>query len=152
MWTPIPANGGVSRMIVTYYQATSSQVKPHDIDGSKMTHLIYAFAAVDNATQPVTFKDPKTEVKPHDGKCEASGKLYEVYKLKEKYPNLQIILALGGFYGSRGFSSVSADDNARKKLVQDSTRVMLDYGLDGIDIDWEFPVLGTVSSPKKSWN
>ena len=76
-------------------------------------------------------------------------------KLKAKYPNLKILLSLGGWTYSKYFSDVAASDAARKKFVSSCVDMFIKgnlpanggYGgpgtgagiFDGIDIDWEYP-------------
>jgi len=94
----------------------------------KLTHLIFSFChlkgddlSVDRATDTVCIQ--------------------KMVSLKQKYPYLKIILSLGGWGGCKDCSTVFATRRGRKKFAQ-STRKMTEYfHTDGIDLDWEYPVI-----------
>ncbi|WP_084467802.1 glycosyl hydrolase family 18 protein [Actinokineospora inagensis] len=83
------------------------------------------------------------------------GNFGQLKKLKAKYPNLKIIMSIGGWTYSKYFSDVAATDASRKKFVASCIDAYIDgnikaYGgaggpgtaagiFDGIDIDWEWP-------------
>jgi chitinase len=88
-----------------------------------------------------------------------AGNFNQLKKLKAKYPNLKILLSLGGWTYSKYFSDVAASDASRKKFVSSCVSTFINgnlpsdsgYGgtgsgagiFDGFDIDWEYPgVLG----------
>ncbi|KAJ6598935.1 glycoside hydrolase [Mycena vulgaris] len=51
----------------------------------------------------------------------------------------KVKLSLGGWTGSRHFSSVVSTDITRGKFVKNILAVYNQFHLDGIDIDWEYP-------------
>ena len=61
--------------------------------------------------------------------------------LKEKKPSLKVLLSVGG-WGSSRFSEMAANDSTRTAFAADCRRVIDKFGLDGIDIDWEYPGSG----------
>ena len=83
------------------------------------------------------------------------GNYNQLKKLKAKYPNLKVLISLGGWTYSKYFSDVSATDAARKKFVSSCVDMYIKGNLpvynsaggpgtaagifDGIDIDWEWP-------------
>jgi chitinase len=130
-----------SGRVVVYYQGYQNQ-SIANLDASKFTHLVYAFAAID----PKSF-----ELKPHDHfldaelafnaseatcDCCAKGKYYELYKLREKYPHLKTMLSAGGAKNSKPFSLMANDAKRIKTFVTSAISLMVDYGFDGLDIDW----------------
>jgi len=48
-----------------------------------------------------------------------------------------------GGWGSSRFSEMAANDSTRTAFAADCRRVIDKFGLDGIDIDWEYPGSGT---------
>lgn len=66
------------------------------------------------------------------------AKLYSIVALKKVKPELKVVLSIGG-WGSGRFSEMVSDPALRSKFAQDCLRVVEEYGLDGIDIDWEYP-------------
>jgi len=73
------------------------------------------------------------------------GTFNQLLKLKKKYPDLKILISVGGWNGSGMFSEIAQDQASRQKFVQSCIELYLDkWGeiFDGIDIDWEYPVSG----------
>lgn len=84
-----------------------------------------------------------------------AGNFNQLKELKAKYPNLKVILTIGGWTYSKYFSDVAATDASRKKFVQSCISMFLDGNLpaaggfggpgtgagifDGFDLDWEYP-------------
>lgn len=63
----------------------------------------------------------------------------EVEKLQKKYPALKINLSVGG-WGADGFSDMALTKESRKVFIDDAVNWIKEHKLDGIDIDWEYPV------------
>jgi chitinase len=84
-----------------------------------------------------------------------AGNFNQLKKLKAKYPNLKILVSIGGWTYSKYFSDVAATDATRKKFVGSCIDMFIKgnlpadsgYGgpgsgagiFDGVDIDWEYP-------------
>ncbi len=96
-------------------------------DPSLMTHINYAFAHVSETFDGVLFED-------------ADG-LKQVVGLKGQNPHLKVLLSIGG-WGSGRFSEMTADVGNRSAFARDCASKVKEYGLDGIDIDWEYPTVG----------
>ena len=62
--------------------------------------------------------------------------------LKKSYPNLKTFISIGGWDGSARFSDMALSDSTRKAFAQSCVTFIKQYGFDGIDIDWEYPVSG----------
>lgn len=104
-------------------------------DPTYLTHINYAFGHVND-----TFDGVRIEQEEWLGKI--SG-------LKKKYPHLKVILSIGG-WGSGNFSEMVSDPQLRLSFAKDCKRVVDQYNLDGIDIDWEYPgsdVAGISAAP-----
>ncbi|MET9618521.1 glycosyl hydrolase family 18 protein [Kitasatospora indigofera] len=90
-----------------------------------------------------------------DGWGPLRGNLGQLKKLKAKYPNLKVVVSLGGWTYSKYFSDAAATDASRKKLVSSCLDIWIKGNLplyngaggpgvgagifDGIDLDWEWP-------------
>lgn len=59
---------------------------------------------------------------------------------KKDYPQLKVKLMIGG-YGKNadGFSQMARDPVKLKLFVDECVRITKEYGVDGFDIDWEYP-------------
>lgn len=62
-------------------------------------------------------------------------------KLRQQNPDLNVLLSVGG-WGARGFSGAAASKEARAVFIKSAQEIVDKYGLDGIDLDWEYPVNG----------
>ena len=62
--------------------------------------------------------------------------------IRAQNPRLFVLLSIGGWSGSTYFSDVSATSSARKHFSASCLQIVEKYGLDGLDIDWEYPVTG----------
>ena len=96
-------------------------------DPTAMTHINYAFGHVTETFDGVRIDNPD---------C-----LRQITALKAQNPALRVQLSIGG-WGSGRFSEMAADPRLRKSFAKDCARVMKEYKLDGIDIDWEYPSQG----------
>ncbi|HHT06867.1 MAG TPA: glycoside hydrolase family 18 protein [Hydrogenispora sp.] len=63
----------------------------------------------------------------------------EIATLKQRYPHLKVNLSVGG-YGAEGFSDLALKAEHRTEFILDALNWISKYGLDGIDLDWEYPV------------
>jgi chitinase len=89
---------------------------------------------------------------PH-GPNQLRGTFHQLQELKRLYPNLKILVSLGGWGQSEGFTSAAEPDHVRdfvRSCVQTFITGHFADGIegagifDGIDIDWEYPVEGGV--------
>jgi chitinase len=132
---PAPAQKSPEYKVVGYYLARGdrpAQPKPDSIQASRLTHLNYAFATIRDGE--IAFSD----VVPIQRTKEDLEKLA---KLKHHNPKLRILISVGGWSGSKDFSNVALTSDTRAKFADSAITFIRTYGLDGIDIDWEFPVV-----------
>lgn len=62
-------------------------------------------------------------------------------QLRQWNPELKIILSVGG-WGAGGFSAMAMTEEGRRAFAISCREAVEKYGLDGIDIDWEYPCSG----------
>lgn len=67
------------------------------------------------------------------------GNLKAIYNLKKQHRHLKVILSIGGWSYSQAFHPVVTSRSLRSKFVASAVRLLEDYGLDGLDLDYEFP-------------
>ncbi|MFZ2538540.1 MAG: glycoside hydrolase family 18 protein [Oscillospiraceae bacterium] len=128
----------MSKIVVNYaLDGATSSIRPEDL--AKLTHLNIAFGQIQN--------DCSIRV-------DHLTLLSKISYFKSQNPNLKIILSIGsGAYES--FSNGASTEENRKKVAQSCVEVILKYGLDGIDYDWEYPCCpsnGIASSPNDKEN
>lgn len=109
-----------SKVIVAYVTSWSD-VMP---DPQYMTHINYAFGHVNESFNGV--------------KIDNEERLKQIVDLKKQKPELKVLLSIGG-WGSGRFSEMAANEEFRQAFARDCDRVVKEFGLDGIDIDWEYP-------------
>lgn len=59
-------------------------------------------------------------------------------KFRDWNPDIKIILSVGG-WGAGGFSTMAMTAEGRRTFARSCQEAVEKYGLDGIDIDWEYP-------------
>ncbi|MFQ9394229.1 MAG: glycoside hydrolase family 18 protein [Lachnospiraceae bacterium] len=59
-------------------------------------------------------------------------------KIREINPDIKIVLSVGG-WGADGFSQAARSEEGRALFAVSAVSLVETYGLDGIDIDWEYP-------------
>ena len=113
------------------------------LDVRQITHLNYSFGLVYNDEKDETNDALKDASKLHQiwlsPKVEAD--LQKIPTLRQQNPNLKVLLSVGG-WGARGFSGAAATKESRAVFIQSAQEIVEKYGLDGIDLDWEYPVNG----------
>ena len=73
--------------------------------------------------------------------------LKSLVRLRDTNPDLQVIAAIGG-WAADGFSDAALTPTSRYAFARNVKKLINEYKLDGIDIDWEYP--GSSASGIKS--
>ena len=121
----IPAVGkSYKKNLVIAYVTSGSRSMP---DPEYVTHINYAFGVVNKEHNGVVVHNP--------------GRLKQITGLKKQYPELKVLLSIGG-WGAGGFSEMVSDLRNRKDFCRNCLEVVKEFNLDGIDIDWEYPGSG----------
>ncbi len=109
-----------------YFHGTDDDTRPlDDLPPGMLTHVFYAFA---------TFEDGRLSLPP-----QAPAHLAALAALKQADPGLRTVLSIGG-WGAGGFSDAALTPRSRAAFVEQA--LALAAGVDGLDLDWEFPVAG----------
>ena len=93
-------------------------------DPTYVTIFNYAFGHVNDSFNGVRINNEES--------------LMALSNLKKQKPDLKVVISIGG-WGSGRFSEMAADENFRKSFVADCKRVVDQFNLDGVDLDWEYP-------------
>ena len=126
------ARQGITPIRAIYFtEYTSSSVFPTLEDVKYFTHINVGHAR---------FVNPKTG----DGglviKNPGPSYINKLVTFKKDYPELKLLLFIGGWgKNADGFSQMAKDDTKRALFCSECVRLCKEYGLDGVDLDWEYP-------------
>ncbi|MDR0387368.1 MAG: glycoside hydrolase family 18 protein [Treponema sp.] len=107
------------------------------IKGEYLTDLIVAFALIDSGDGSSIYIPELRELA--DGTPMFSNIWDEIAAVKEKYPHIKVNISVGG-YNAEGFSDMADDPALKAAFIANVVTWLRDYNLDGVDIDWEYPV------------
>ncbi|KAJ1850771.1 hypothetical protein LPJ73_003291, partial [Coemansia sp. RSA 2703] len=110
--------------VVLGYYPSWKRAKMNGVDFTKYTHVNIAFG-IPRADGTFTFED-EWALPQILGQIRAGGKT-------------KALLSVGGWTGSNFISNILKNSDLRKTFLGSITRYVKDNGLDGIDIDWEYP-------------
>ena len=133
-----PTEPSTDYVIVGYAYADSGPLP----DPNLLTHINFSFAKINDDFETLYIRDKK------------QNRLRQIVGLKAQNPKLKVLLSVGG-WGAGNFSEMAADDTHRLNFCKNCLKAVQDYGLDGIDIDWEYPTsssAGISSSPNDKRN
>lgn len=123
--------------VVIAYVTSWSDIMPNP---ALVTHINYAFGHVNDTFNGIRINNEE--------------RLKQIISLKKQKPELKVLISIGG-WGSGRFSEMAADEQNRMAFAKDCQRIVQEFGLDGIDIDWEYPTSSAAnisSSPEDTDN
>lgn len=124
--------GRAKGVVVGYYAAWAGHqgYGPEQLPAERLDQVNYAFAEIENGRAALTSPD-------QDAK-----NLRGLTALRKRNPELKIVLSLGGWDGSGGFSDAASTADRRETFARSCLELLLVHDLDGVDLDWEYPVSG----------
>lgn len=144
-----------SKRIIGYFVqwgVYARDYEPADIAADKLTHVNYAFLAVNAATGQLysidTYADFQKVFAAKNGlpaqtwdqaAANQAGNFGRLRDLKALYPDLKVLLSVGGWTLSTPFSTVAGSASLRAAFAASCADWVSAQGMDGIDIDWEYP-------------
>ena len=125
-----PASGQPAFKVIGYYaEWTASRYPLSGIPADKLTHVNYAFAKI-GSDHRLTFR---------------TGLFDQISELKRKHPRLKFILSVGGWTDSGPFYEMAASAEERQAFASSCADFLKAHPqFDGVDLDWEHPVIGGV--------
>lgn len=130
------AKGETQFKVVGYYSGSLFNEPLERLQTDKLTHIIYAFLIPreDGSLVPM---DKPDELKQLIAKAHEDG--------------AKVLIALGGWsYQNKPlvtvFESVAASDEKRALLVGNVRSLVNEYGLDGVELDWEHPSQASITN------
>lgn len=144
-------SAATNKRVITYfpswgmYEAGQQNITVDDIPWDKVSQVNHAFFEITNDFKIQTtdsyadFECADFKHSPEWGEGLA-GHFGEYQYYKSKYPDVKIIIAVGGWTRSDKFHAAASTEQNRKTLAQSMVDTMKKYPfIDGIDIDWEYP-------------
>ena len=112
--------------VIAYYAGDGDNIEEYNLNG--VDQLIYSFLhlkgnklAIDNEKDSIT--------------------LLKITKQKNKYPNLKVLVSLGGWGGCETCSDIFNTKQGRDEFARSTANIIDFYNADGIDLDWEYPAI-----------
>ena len=112
--------------IIAYVFPQETPIAPDSIDATHLTRINYAFANI---------KDGRIV----EGFQQEAQSLAALVALKQRNPRLQVLVSVGGWSWSGGFSEMALTPESRSAFIDSVMAYLSRYHLDGLDIDWEYP-------------
>ncbi|HNU86898.1 MAG TPA: glycoside hydrolase family 18 protein [Ferruginibacter sp.] len=115
-----------SYKIIAYATGNAETIKQYPV--KKLTHIIYSFLKIQNDT--LTFHNE-----------EQRNSLQQLVALKKEQPGLKIMVSVGGWSGCSFCSDLFATAAHRQNFARTTVALFKQYGIDGLDLDWEYPAI-----------
>ena len=121
------AAAGPSRpVVVGYVFPRGAVLQPGQIRAKSMNRINYAFANIQSGRIVAGF--------PADEQNFAY-----LNALKRENPSLTVLVSVGGWLWSGGFSDMALTATSRQTFIQSVMEFLGSNHLDGLDVDWEYP-------------
>ena len=132
--TPVlPSSLLPKKIVAGYYSSWSaySGYTPDKINASKIDVIHYAFAGI-GSDYRITAGDTAIDY----------ANFTKLNAVKKNRHHLKTLISVGGWGNSSRFSAMAMTDYNRNIFAKSCVSFIKQYGFDGVDIDWEYPVSG----------
>lgn len=139
---PEKEKGAHGKTVIAYVYPGFRPIQKGEVDATLLTHINYAFANIVNGRM--------VEGYPTD-----SANLVLLGKLRTEFPELKLLISVGGWSWSGAFSDMAHTKETRKVFIDSAIDFLQKYQLDGLDLDWEYPGLpgnGNIHRPEDKEN
>src|ERR1035437_8558911 len=127
-------SGPSAPIVVAYVFPRNGVLQPGQIDAAKLNRINYAFANIKDGLIVTGFAQDEVN-------------LAYLAALREQHPSLKVLVSVGGWLWSGGFSDVSLTIESRQRFIQSVMEFLAHHHLDGLDIDWEYPGMTGAGNP-----
>ncbi len=146
---PPAARAPLRQSVVAYFPSWGIYEKGYEVEhlpADRLTHVIHAFARISPEGEMAIidpWADLERAIGPDKWDTPLRGNFGAYARIKAAHPHLRVLIAVGGWFDSGRFSEVAATPAARAKFAASVRAFCLQYGFDGVDLDWEYPVVAT---------
>lgn len=120
---------------VTGYVFTRQAVlAPGKVDPKKLTRINYAFSNIENGQMVL-------------GAPADAQNFAQLRAMRNINPELSVLVSVGGWLWSTNFSDMALSPESRRVFEDSVMRFLVQYDLDGLDIDWEYPGMPGAGHP-----
>jgi len=123
---PVRSAFAQEKVIIAYVFPRDRALQPDEVNARKLTRINYAFANIKDGEIVEGFS--------HDEENFAT-----LTALKSVNPSLKVLVSVGGWTWSGGFSDAALTRQSRARFIASAVRFVERHHLDGLDIDWEYP-------------
>lgn len=110
--------------VIAYYAGSPEGITKFDV--TKLDQVIHSFLHLQGNKLAL------------DDEADSLG-IIQMVKMKEINPDLKILVSLGGWGGCETCSDVFSTHENRVEFAQSVKDLLVQFGADGIDLDWEYP-------------
>jgi chitinase len=114
--------------VVAYVFPQDALLDAAAIPADRITHVNYAFANI-------------REGRVVEGFANDARNLRTLAALRRGHPHFKVLVSVGGWTWSGGFSDASLTPASRRRFVESAVEFVARHDLDGFDVDWEYPGL-----------
>lgn len=158
---PDTGNTSVKRVITYFpnwgiYNGAHQSMQVSQIPWEKVTCVNHAFFTIDKEFNLVS-TDPDADfdrIMAHgEGWGALNGHMAEYKYYKTQYPNVDIMISVGGWTRGENFHDMAKTPETRKKFINSCVEFLKKYPfIDGIDIDWEYPGVDRDKDPNDQYD
>ncbi len=136
------------RVVGYYADWTAGRYPLAGIPAAKLTHVNYAFGKI-GGDHRLTFNEGPALRTVYPGDCAEPGCPHGLFNqitvLKKSHAHLKFLISVGGWTDSGPFYEMAAGADSRRVFAASCAAFLTTYPqFDGIDLDWEHPVIGGV--------
>jgi GH18 family chitinase len=122
--------------VIAYVFPRDRVLEAHQIRADKLTHVNFAFANVVGG-------------RVVEGSARDADNLKVLTGLRQDHPHLKVLVSVGGWTWSKGFSDAARTARSRRAFVRSAVDFVRRHDLDGFDVDWEYPGLPGDGNPHR---
>lgn len=112
------------KAVLAYYSGSLERLDSFDVNA--ITHIVYCFGHLEGNKLKL-------------GRGRDTLLIQKMVAMKQKNPDLKVLLSLGGWGGCKTCSEVFATEKGRSEFARSVKETISYFGADGIDLDWEYP-------------